>query len=308
MLLRWANDNQEGCTNPPMLEAAEPGASARLQADESDAVIRALNAGAARHRTRIRVLRAVLLADALFMMAGLLLHRILRLPFPVFAIPFYAIQWIGNRLWKRASQRWTECAMRAAVIPDRRALGSLLDWIAGSQGVKYSGAHAVKGQVRSSLSRLLPRLTASDAGLLNARQQATLFKILDARSLRDRSRRGRAFARWLLGEDPNLVYATDEGLILAILGAMGQVGDESAMPAVRGLIDLPDTEGGSERIRTAAEDSLELIELRAQESEARNTLLRAASEPEATGGELLRPVADPAGFSDDPGKLLRPAD
>ncbi|MDE2125440.1 MAG: hypothetical protein KGJ62_02500 [Armatimonadetes bacterium] len=130
-----------------------------------------------------------------------------------------------------------------------------------------------------ALCRLLPRLRASDTGILNVEQRAILNRTLSRAAKRR----------------PELA--------LAILAALSQVGDEKALPAVTALAALPRGSRIRQEVVAAAQQCLPLLQQRAIAQETDRHLLRPADN---VGREdsLLRAAAP---TSADPTGLLLPS-
>jgi hypothetical protein len=138
---------------------------------------------------------------------------------------------------------------------DIRAVGALADGLGFEQ--QY-----LRIVVEQPLIRLLPRLHASDAHLLNKSQRDILNRQLDRMS-------------------------ANPDLIKAILLAWQQVGDQNALLNVK---HLAANRFRSPEIRRAAQDCLPFLAQRVAEQNAANTLLRAAGDTATSPGELLRPA------------------
>jgi hypothetical protein len=130
--------------------------------------------------------------------------------------------------------------------------------------------------VTQALIRLLPRMKASDAHLLNAEQKKALYTGL---------------------------ASTEEALILTILKSLEQIGDGSALPYVEKLAYPSEKAKVSEEVQEAARACLPFLTERAAEEQNRSTLLRASDGITTQPGELLRPAA--ATEETDPKLLLR---
>src|SRR5207247_827631 len=116
--------------------------------------------------------------------------------------------------------------------------------------------------IQRALRRMIPQLRADQADLLTKDQKRALLMLLQT------------------------PYA-DFDMVLSILKALEQVGDESAMPAVEKLAAQSVT-----KVRRAAEECLHHLRLSAKRARQVQTLLRASC-----GSNLIAPEA-----------LLRPAD
>ncbi|HZT42096.1 MAG TPA: hypothetical protein VFA07_07895 [Chthonomonadaceae bacterium] len=130
--------------------------------------------------------------------------------------------------------------------------------------------------VKLALIRLLPRLQASDAHLLNVEQRKSL-----CRALNDKSSK----------------------LVLAILKAFEQVGDAEALPYVQKLAEGKGRARTEKRIQEAAQACLPFLSRLAEQTQARQTLLRAAGTSQAAEGALLRPASGAP--TTDSSQLLR---
>jgi len=141
----------------------------------------------------------------------------------------------------------------------------------------------IRAAAMSTLARLLPRLKASDAGLLTTSQRACLNGLLN---------------RTTAQEHPETV--------VALLRALEQIGDVAAIRYVQSLVDLP---GGSARIaavREAARECLPVLAERARLNTDPQVLLRPAEAPGAPSEMLLRPASGAPATEDT--MLVRPAD
>ncbi len=137
-------------------------------------------------------------------------------------------------------------------------------------------------QIRSLLTRLLPRLTAEDAAVLNRRQ------------------RGRLYDALLLGDADR-----DTDYLVAILLGLAQVGDEETLRCLEQLVRRGAMTRGQRRILEAAESCRTALEKRTEQARSRAGLLRAAS-PANGPQELLRPAASTPAVN--PETLLHPMD
>jgi len=154
-------------------------------------------------------------------------------------------------------------------LDNLRAIGPL------AEALTYPNGN-LHGLVCPILTRLLPRLTAADSGLLNAFQRAALYKELAADSV-----------------------VTNMDLAIAIIHALEHIADEKAVTAVERIaVNLrlyP-------RLRQTAIDCLPAIRRRAELARAASTLLRPAEAP--ADDRLLRPASGPG--NTDEALLLRP--
>ncbi len=143
-----------------------------------------------------------------------------------------------------------------AGLSDKRMIPTLLD--------VYGLLETGQGRIVGVLTRMLPRLTASDAPLLTKEHRKRLHGFLD---------------HW----SPSKKHYPSE-FIVAILRGLEQVGDKSSVPFVARLANnYRDTP-----VRRAARLCLPYLEARSKRGA--DTLLRAASAT-ALPGELLRAAA-----------------
>jgi hypothetical protein len=156
---------------------------------------------------------------------------------------------------------------------DLRIVGPLAEMVVFQSG---GGASAMASYL---LTRLLPRLQASDAGLLNANQRACLYRSLTT-------------------------VTNNPDYLIAALKALEQIGDGEALPAVERLAEGRQRTAGAERVQAAARECLPYLRLRADKARASQTLLRASSASDTPPKLLLRPAQS----RDDaePEHLLRP--
>jgi hypothetical protein len=134
----------------------------------------------------------------------------------------------------------------------------------------------VKYLAAGALIRELPKLKASDAHLLNDEQRGYLYQALEG---------------------------SDKQLILAILRALEQIGDEKAVPYVERLAEKA---GGDRQIRETATACLPYLEARAATQRASRTLLRPSS-ASAVATPASNTLLRPAQYSSptEPEQLLR---
>ncbi len=177
-----------------------------------------------------------------------------------------------------ASKKQKEAAGKLAQSEDLRVVGPLCDTLDTED-------KNVRAVLAEALTRLLPRLQASDAGLLNVDQRAKLNQVLKQK-------------RWL----------KQTGLVIAVLNAYRQVGDSKALPLVAKLAAEQDLSGRplpETSIQAAAKECLPFLQQRAEQERASQSLLRAAAAPATPSEVLLRPAQAGASTS-DPQQLLRP--
>ena len=123
--------------------------------------------------------------------------------------------------------------------------------------VEISGAAAV-----AVLTRLLPRLRASDALMLTAEDRALLHAAMGK-------------------------HARNRVFMLCALRALQQVGDASSIAAVRRIASRSSSD---REVFAAANECLEYLQDRAAQAEATMSLLRASSSSEVDSETLVRPA------------------
>ncbi len=159
-----------------------------------------------------------------------------------------------------------------ASLDDMRAVGPLLETITANAGDK-----TCCGILRQALSRVLPRLQASDA----ARLLPHHINALNAQ---------------LKPPPCNWYGIADTDYALVVLKTLEQVGDESSIPFVKKMVE----KSKNPKVREAAEACLPFLQQRAELG--KNTLLR-ASALETITAHLLLPAS--GGQEHDPALLLR---
>jgi hypothetical protein len=179
---------------------------------------------------------------------------------------------LGGASTVALSQKHKEATTRLAELDDIRAVGPL------AEALEFEDDQ-IRTIVVNALARLLPRLKASDAPLLNSEQRACLYRALQQSTLPPLSR-----------------------LTLPILKALEQIGDEEALPQVESLLRQPYL--NSEK-RAAAETCREFLIQNAEQKRIRKTLLRPVETVEAHPETLLRPAQ--ACTTTAPEELLRAA-
>jgi hypothetical protein len=164
-------------------------------------------------------------------------------------------------------------ARRLSKIDDVRCVGRLaeaLEW--PDPTIRYIAIAA--------LTRLLPQVKASDNALYTPRQRGNLHRMLTLTNARQ--------------------Y---EECLLAILQALQQIGDETALLYVEQLANAKPASNAERRVCEAAQDCLPFLRERASLTNSSQTLLRASSAT-ATGMEMLVRPASGVGIEDDK-QLLR---
>lgn len=174
-----------------------------------------------------------------------------------------------------ATERREKLAKQLAQYDDKRAVGPLVE------ALGYYDPLTVNAAI-TALTRLLPELRASDRHLLNDAQRTGLNNVL-------------------LGTSRLKASAIKPELALAILKALGQVGDAAALPAVEKVANGGGI-GKNSAVRLASAECLPFLQEVARHEAAQKMLLR-ASGPGASPEALLRPASSEP---DDPtDQLLR---
>jgi hypothetical protein len=158
---------------------------------------------------------------------------------------------------------------RLSQIDDRRAVGPLLEAL-DIPDTKTRRA------VTTALIRLLPQLREDDGRLLTDTQREGLYRALEPPKLLGFSQPGQY----------------DKNLVVAVLQALEQIGEEYAIPHVEAL----ERSSPYVSVRKAAKTCRSHLESRYQTEQirARRTLLRAAQMEDRTALELPRTAPPPA--------------
>lgn len=151
---------------------------------------------------------------------------------------------------------------------DKRAIGHLLMFISSGPSEEVT-PYAI-----NMLKTLLPSLHMDDANVIQLDQQEALVKLL---------------------------RHEDKGLVVAVLKALEQIGDERALVPVERLA----MQTKYPQVQQAAQECLPYLQTRAQEKERVLTLLRPSDSPTAPE-TLLRPTS--AATDDAQEQLLRPTE
>jgi hypothetical protein len=176
-------------------------------------------------------------------------------------------------------------ARSLAQFEDVRSVGPL------AEALEF-GDREVRAVAVEALIRLLPKLQASDASLLDDVQRGCLR---------------RALSKGAHGVYVGFTVSTPQGgcrrfprrgaygfhpeLAVAVLQALEQVGDDRDLAAVQSLADGKGRSGKLTRVREAAQRCLPYLQQRADERRTRQTLLRASGLSETPADLLVRPVA-----------------
>lgn len=190
---------------------------------------------------------------------------------------------------------------KASHVQDTRLVGILLD--------THPLAPANHRQYIRLLTRLLPQMKASEAKQLTAKQRKELYKALPLSEgweeyfTNARPKRQTFFSRLLSRPDVDVVNDEYVDLIVALLGALEQIGDRAALPIVEQLAALPVSTPEGRRVQKAAQECLPALQLLVEERRTEEELLRPAEAEEARANELLR--ASRSGTDTEPTELLR---
>ncbi len=225
-------------------------------------------------------------------------NRRLRISIAAF-IALFLFSFVGLHWWKQAFPDTAFaadlCRVFAQIVLQAIVFGSAVDT---AVGIRNSASIAVArmDDVRNAplfalclddkeklirqtavgaLKKLLPRVQASQAPEFSPEAMAALIKALSI---------------------------DDEELVLAVLTALEQIGDERALPAVEGIAERSPS-NSSLRIRAAAKESLPALRVRAAESLQASSLLRAASSPNDSAATMLVRPAESATVN--PEQLVR---
>jgi hypothetical protein len=170
-----------------------------------------------------------------------------------------------------ATQAHKNAAHILAQMDDLKAVGPLFE-------ARELDDKGITQNVEEALTRLLPRLTASDAHLFSEPQRESMARALKSK---------------------------DSLFVIAVLRALEQVGDEKALPEVQKLLEKKTTDPLQLQVKEAAQECLPFLKIRAEQAELARTLLRASSDT-GSPDTLLRPAHFTG--SESANELLRAAD
>lgn len=197
----------------------------------------------------------------IFVQCGLLIAA----PHSIFAVISYAVSlFLAVNIGSSFAIRYRKTTAALAAVDDIRMVGPLLDRLRPN-----AKARRTRRVVTQALTRLLPRLKASDAPLLTTEQKGRLAHHLDRLAL----------------------FQRDKEFQIVILRALEQVGDAQAVPVVEKMVQRTPRWEAQERVHRAAVECLPFLLQRAEEEQSRSTLLRSAGAPETNFDELLLPAA-----------------
>lgn len=178
------------------------------------------------------------------------------------------------------SQAQKNAAKKLAEFDDIRAVGFLVEAL-------YYQDPGVREAAADRLTTLLPRLQASDAGLMTEEQRTALYKAITMPPAR-RARSG------------------DWAFVRAALRSLEQIGDERALPFVESLAGCTPRNAAQAEIVDAARECKPALLERIAQQRAAMSLLRPAHAPASSGDTLLRATYGPG--EADPALLLRPSE
>ena len=145
-----------------------------------------------------------------------------------------------------------------------------------------------KQAIRDALAALLPQMKASDARLLTPALRRTLNL-------------------WLTNAPvSSLLQRRYDPLFLAVLKALEQVGDSSAIPVVTRLAKMKGWTRRQKALKQAAIECLPMLQAHCGDVETARTLLRASQSENAGANTLLRPASGSG--TTDSAELLRGSD
>jgi hypothetical protein len=263
--------------DPPGVVSLPTPVSQQIDPQESEAFLAQLQEQARRRRIYYRLLNGLCTGGALLYMLLILVQITRWIPIrsdiTLYTCLFFIAVLLGTRI---VGIRWNKTAGEIAKSGDVRMVGPLVE--------AYSALNLSQENrpVREALTVLLPRLQASDARVLTEEHRQMLNRVLGSSALSYSKENNR--------------------LIIAILKAYEQVGDESALPFVERLAK-GEKAGVNREVREAAQACLPFLQERAERERASSELLRAASASDTPSDVLLRPAA--GALEADPQQLLR---
>ena len=166
---------------------------------------------------------------------------------------------------------------------DIRMVGPMVSMFAATDGSMTTRVILAK-----TLCRLLPQLRSNHANLLTSEQKRDLITLLGA---------------GLQTEQRDAILLMKK-LKMRALKALEQVGDESAIPALKNMIAAMYPKNSE--VRIAAKHCLEFLKLNADTRRETQTLLRASDATSAVKTDTLLRSASAANTSIPPEELLRP--
>jgi hypothetical protein len=187
---------------------------------------------------------------------------------------FAALTVLGTQLYRLTlTARHQRIAHKLSKMDDVRCIGRLAEMLVWPDA-------STRHLAIAALTRLLPRVKASDNVLHTPAQRGNLHRMLA------------------------LSNASNHAEFMeSILKALQQIGDASAVPYVEQLAKALPTSARQRKVCDAARDCLEYVKLRSQLTRSSQTLLR-ASDSSATGMDMLVRPSNAVGLTDQE-QLLR---
>lgn len=192
---------------------------------------------------------------------------------PMAAIVFGVLLSLIRSVWANSEEEKCQekiCHLIAEHTDDIRACGIM------AERLQYT-ASTLRPMVIDALKRHLPRIQPEHHDLFNAYQRECLYRALDS---------------------------YDNDFLLALLHAIEQIGNEQGIPA---LERLNRSGGHSDDVYRAAERCLHVLQSRAEEARAVQTLLRPSQQESNSPETLLRPATGQNTDAEQQQALLRPA-
>ena len=166
---------------------------------------------------------------------------------------------------------------------DLKLIGPMITMYVRPDGLGYR-----RDMLGNMLCRLLPQLRFDHAGLLTVEQKQDMLRLLPVS---------------IGSKDGSVnISALDLNIALQTLKALEQVGDESAIPAVKRL--TWDSFNNNKTVQKAAEQCLKHLRSHPGQHKEMQTLLRATAVAESAPATLLRPILGVENAA--PEQLLRP--
>ena len=178
-----------------------------------------------------------------------------------------------SQVQKNAARKLTE-------FDDPRTVGFLAEAL-------HFQDKALREAAAGRLAALLPKLKASDAGLMSDEQRLCLYKAIVLPS-------------------PRIACDADWALLRAALPALEQIGDERALPYVDAIIDRTPRNAAESEIVDLARQCRPALAERIEQQRVAMTLLRPSEAPSEGADILLRPAMGVG--QTDPDLLLRPSE
>jgi hypothetical protein len=164
-----------------------------------------------------------------------------------------------------------------ALVDDKRVAGHLVEALGSSIAFSYQSRVAIA----RALLRLLPQLEPGDRELFADQQRTALYRLL---------RKG------------NVEKETE--LLVAMLGAVGKIGDASAIGILEDLATRQAQTPKERRVADAAAVAVTSLQDRIERERTGETLLRSAGSPAGPSEILVRPAT--GSEQTEPAVLLRP--